>query len=137
MTATHLTDLAVSGAITATSVAATSLSGTLTGDVIDGLQIASGANGAISIKSGSVLLTKADGASAFTLADPAAADAGKQLCITSETAQAHTVTIAGGLNGGGAAADVGTFGGAIGDYVCLVAYNSKWYLLHKLNVTFA
>lgn len=136
MTTTNLTDLAVSGTVTAGAVVATSIAGVLDGEVIQDLQVASAA-GAISIKSGSVLVTKADGAAALTLADPAAADAGKVLCITSETAQAHTVTIAGGLNGGGAAADVGTFGGAIGDYVELVAYNSKWYLRHKLNVTFA
>lgn len=135
MTATNLTDLTVSGTVTAATVAATSITGTLDGDVKSDIQVAS-ADGAITIKSGTVIVTKA-GVCAMTLADPAAADEGKELHIVSTGAHAHTVTIAGGLNGGGAAADVGTFGAAAGNYVRLVAYNAKWYLQALLNVTFA
>jgi hypothetical protein len=95
------------------------------------------ADGAITIKNGTVLITKA-GVCALTLADPTAGtDDGKALVIVSKTANAHTVTIAGGEAGGGAAADVGTFGAAAGNWVRLVAYNGKWYAAGLLNVTFA
>lgn len=130
MTATNLTDLNVSG-----TVSAANLTGTLDGDVKGDVQVAS-ADGAISIKSGTVIVTKGT-AAALTLADPASSDTGKELHIVSTTAAAHTVTIAGGLNGAGASADVGTFGAAAGNYVRLVAYNAKWYLQALLNVTFA
>lgn len=93
---------------------------------------------AITLKSGLVLLARTAGAAATTLAAPTAGtDDGKVLHLLATTAQAHTVTVAGGANGGGAAADVGTFGGAIGDCVTLVAYNGVWYVLSNTNVTFA
>lgn len=95
------------------------------------------ADGAITIKNGTVLITKA-GVCALTLADPTAGtDDGKALVIVSKTANAHTVTIAGGEAGGGAGSDVGTFGAAAGNWVRLVAYNGKWYSAGLLNVTFA
>lgn len=112
------------------------------GDTQRQRQVAS-ANGAITIKDGFVFLTKA-GVAAMTLADPVAGlpsaggDDGKELTIIGLTANAHTVTIAGGLNGGGASADVGTFGGAVGDRFSVVAYNGKWYSSGvNVNVTFA
>lgn len=117
--ATNFTDVEVSGTATAAAFAGP-VTGDVTGNVVAPTQVLA-ANGAVTIKSGVCMLTKADGASAVTLADPDAADTGKQLTVISETAQAHTLTIAGGLNGGGAGADVGTFGGAVGDYVRLVA----------------
>jgi hypothetical protein len=42
-----------------------------------------------------------------------------------------------GLNGG--SADIGTFGGAKGDGVTLIAYNQHWYQVpgSNANVTFA
>lgn len=95
------------------------------------------ADGAITIKDGVVIATKA-GVCAMTLAAPVAgADDGKILVIDSTTAQAHTLTVAGGLRGAGASADVGTFGGAIGDGVSLYAYNGAWYPIRNTNVTFA
>lgn len=96
------------------------------------------ANGTIDIHDGIVMITKGT-AAAVTLAAPSGKDEGKTLIIISTTAAAHTLTIAGGLNGGGVGADVGTFGGAIGDGVTLVAYNGIWYGLPSgnLNVTFA
>ena len=101
-----------------------------------GVQDAS-ADGAITIKNGTVLITKA-GVCALTLADPTAGtDDGKSLLIVSKTANAHTVTIAGGEAGQGAAADVGTFGAAANNWVRLTAYNGKWYSSSLLNVTFA
>lgn len=106
------------------------------------IQVAA-ADGAITLKSGKVLITKAT-AAALTLADPvvglqsAGGDDGKELEVISTTAAAHTVTIAGGLNGGGSGADVGTYGAAIGNRFSVVAYNGKWWAAGaNVNVTFA
>lgn len=97
------------------------------------------ADGAITIKSGVVVITKGT-AAAITLADPTAGtDDGKVLIVDSATAAAHTLTIAGGLRGAGASADVGTFGAAIGNGLMLYAYNGAWYPVPgtNQNVTFA
>ncbi len=102
------------------------------------------ADGAITIHEGIVTITKA-GVCAMTLAAPIAGspksggDDGKILVIDSQTAQAHTLTIANGLRGVGASADVGTFGAAIGNGVSLYAYQGAWYPVpnSNLNVTFA
>lgn len=94
-------------------------------------------DGAITIKNGIVTLSKA-GVLAATLADPTATtDDYKRLVISALTAQAHTVTIAGGLAGGAAATNVATFGGAIGNSVELIAYNGKWHCAGVSGVTFA
>jgi len=119
--------------------------GNVTGDVVGNLTggvqrtvLPAAANGAISIKSGYVVLTKA-GVAAMTLAAPTAStDDGNELTVIALTANAHTVTIASGLNGAGSGADVGTFGGAVGDRFSVVAYNGKWYASGvNVNVTFA
>ena len=97
------------------------------------------ADGAITIKNGFVIITKA-GVCAMTLAAPiAGTDDGKWLAIDSTTAQAHTLTIANGLRGAGASADVGTFTAAIGNGIELYAYNGAWYPVpgSNTNVTFA
>ena len=111
------------------------------GDVIGGVQYPvqeASESGAITIKSGIVVLTKA-GVAAMTLAAPTASDDGKVLIIDSLTAQAHTLTLAGGLRGAGAGADVGTFGAAIGNGIALYAYGGAWYPVPgtNTNVTFA
>lgn len=101
------------------------------------IQVAS-ANGAINIVDGYVHLTKA-GVAAMTLADPPKELKGNTLIILALTANAHTVSNAAGsgFNGGGASADVGTFGGAVGDKLILTAYNGVWYVVHNTNVTLA
>jgi len=100
------------------------------------VQVAS-ADGAITIKEGVVIITKGS-AAALTLAAPTAGDDdGKELTIRSTTAFAHTVTIANGLAGAGASADVGTFGAAASNGVDLYAYHGAWYARYNLNVTFA
>ncbi len=113
------------------------LTGNVTGDLIAPTQVASG-DGAITIKTGTVLITKGS-AAALTLADPTAGtDDGKQLEVIATTAFAHTVTIAGGLNGAGAAADVGTFGLAVANRFRVTAYNGKWWASGaNVGVTFA
>jgi hypothetical protein len=111
---------------------------TLAGGAIAPMPVEVGlVNGAITIKHGIVPLTKA-GVAAMTLAAPTAVtDDGKILVIVATTANAHTVTIANGLSGVGAGADVGTFGGAVADRVVLIAYNGIWYPVVNVNVTFA
>lgn len=97
------------------------------------------ANGAISQKQGTVVITKA-GVAALTIADPTATtDDFKVLRIISVTANAHTLdnSAGSGFNGGGAASDVGTFGGAKGDNIVLMAYQGVWYVISKVNVTLA
>lgn len=93
-------------------------------------------DGAIATKDGKVVITKA-GVCVLTLAAPSAgADDGKRLLITSTTANAHTVTqTSPGFNNGGAASDVATFTGAIGNGMEVVAYNGIWYTVQLRNVT--
>lgn len=90
-------------------------------------------NGAITIKNGKVLLNKA-GVLAATLALPTAGtDDGKVLEIVSQTAQAHTVTTpATGIDG---THTIGTFGGAIGDSIRLIAEGGFWWPCLAKNVT--
>jgi hypothetical protein len=87
------------------------------------------ANGAITIKEGSVYLNKG-GVLAATLALPTAGaqsaggDDGKRLRIIAVTAQAHTVTTpAAGYNG---ASTISTAAGAIGNTMELEARNGTW-----------
>ena len=108
----------------------------LSSALIPPTQIAS-ADGAVIIKYGTVIITKA-GVAVLTLANPTATvDDFKELQVISATANAHTLSNAAGagFNAGGAATDVGTFGGAKGDNIFLVAYQGVWYVLSKVNVT--
>lgn len=125
--------------ITDAGVTAPAFTGPLTGSVKPDKQVISVAGPtAITLKSGLVVLSRSGGAAAATLAAPTAGDDdGKILTVIATTAQAHTLTIANGLSGVGASADVGTFGGAIADRVVLQAYNGAWYPLVNVNVTFA
>jgi len=93
------------------------------------------ADGAIGIKQGLAIITKAS-AAALTLAAPTAGtDDGKRLLIVTATAQAHTVTqTTPGFNNGGTASDVATFTGAIGNGMEIVAYNGVWYTVSLRNV---
>lgn len=116
---------------------ATDFGAAVTADVFQGafqhdVQVLS-ADGAITIKSGKVVITKGT-AAAITLAAPVAGlqsaggDDGKELEIYSTTAAAHTVTVAGGVAGAGSSADVATFGAAAANRFSLFAYNGAWYL---------
>lgn len=99
-------------------------------------QVAS-ANGAISLTEGGHVIITKGGVCALTLAVPT--QDGAELTIIATTAHAHTVTVSGGIAGAGTSADVGTFGGAVGDGVTLMSYNRLWYVKPgtNLNVTFA
>lgn len=91
------------------------------------------ADGAIaSVAGGHVHITKAT-AAALTLAAPYGD--GATLIITSETAAAHTVTVAD--PGGGSGQNVGTFGGAINDSTILISRNNLWWVVSTRNVTWA
>jgi hypothetical protein len=95
------------------------------------------ADGAITIQSGTVVITKGT-AAALTLGTPTAAQNGTVIRIISTTAAAHTVTAATiGFNAADAAGDVGTFAAAIGNGFSCVAYGGEWYVLTNTNVTFA
>lgn len=114
------------------------ITGDLTGNVNLPVQVLA-ASGPITIKSGVVLLTKADGAVAATLAAPTATtDDGKILYIVSTTAQAHTITATTiGFNAAETAGDVATLGGAVSDGLVVVAYQGEWYVLVNTNATIA
>lgn len=96
-------------------------------------------DGAIGVKEGTVVITKA-GVAALTLANPTATlDDGKVLTILSVTANAHTVSNAAGagFNGGGTGADIGTFAAAKGNHLVLMAYQGVWYVVENAGVTLA
>lgn len=102
--------------------------------IIPPKQVAS-ANGAITIKDGIVVITKAS-AAALTLADPTATvDDYKTLTIVSVTAAAHTVTNTTGFNAGSTASDVATYSAAKGACMTLVAYQGVWYTRSLTSVT--
>lgn len=99
--------------------------------------VAAAVDGAVSIESKIVVITKA-GVAALTLGTPTAAQNGTVIQFVSATANAHTVTAATiGFNAGNAGGDVGTFGAAIGNGFSVVAYGGEWYVLSNINVTFA
>jgi len=101
-------------------------------DIIDALSAigAAGADGAIGLKEGTVFITKSASAALLTLAAPVAGlpaaggDDGKVLRIKSTTAKAHTVTTPSNKIDGITA--VATFGGAVTDFIELIAYNGIW-----------
>ena len=98
-----------------------------------------GASGAVVIKDSNVIITKA-GVAALTIADPTSGTHdGIEMLFISATAQAHTLdnSAGSGFNAGGGGADVGTFGGAKGDNIKIIAYAGKWYVESKTNVTLA
>lgn len=115
------------------------VTGNLTGNVVGVVQetvTLAAADGAISVKQGVVVITKAT-AAALTLAAPTATtDDGKVLRIVSSTAAAHTVTqTTPGFNGGTTTSDVATYGAAIGNAMELVAYNGVWLVSNLTGVT--
>lgn len=94
-------------------------------------------SGAVVIKESTVVITKA-GVAALTIADPTTGvHDGLEMTFISSTAQAHTLSNAAGsgFNSGGAGTDVGTFGGAIGDGITIIAYAGKWLVKDKTNCT--
>jgi len=80
------------------------------------------------------------GAAAMTLVDPTAdTHDGVRLTFIATLAQADTLdnSAGSGFSGVGAGADIGTFGGAIADYISIIAYQGIWWELENHNVTLA
>lgn len=103
--------------------------------------VAVSADGAISIPitNTTYYATKA-GVAAMTIVNPTATTHdGLRLTFVATTANANTLSNAAGagFNNGGAASDIGTFGGAVGDNIVIEAYQGKWYVVSKTNVTLA
>ena len=100
-------------------------------------RVASG-DGAITVASGEVVITKGS-AAALTLAAPTTAMNYQRLVISSSTAFAHVVTATDLLEDGvtGGAKDTATFGAFAGASLELMAYGGKWLVLNKNVVTIA
>ena len=102
------------------------------------IQLVTASAEVITIDSGTVVITKPSTAAALVvLGTPDARADGCRLRITSSTAEAHTLAITGGVGGVGTGADVGTFGGAIGDGIEFVASGGVWFTVENTNVTLA
>lgn len=113
---------------------------TATAGVAGGIKlpvVAATEDGAIAIPASgaSIVFLGGTGARAMTLAAPSSQD-GTLLIIVGQTAEAHTVTVTAGFNGGGSGADVATFGAA-GDSLMLVARGTNWYVISNEGVTIA
>lgn len=82
------------------------------------------------------LLSKADGATTVTLGDPSSID-GAVYVFFAGTPQAHIIdnSSGSGFNGGGGTLDTGTFGGAVGDMIKVVALGDTWFVEDNTNVT--
>lgn len=95
-------------------------------------------NGAISPNTAAnYVITKA-GVLAATLAAPTAGtDDGKVILITSNTANAHTLTATGLLQTGSASVNVATFAANAGAGLTLMAYQGKWNVLGSVGITFS
>lgn len=96
-------------------------------------------NGAIAVASGSYVITKA-GVLADTLAAPAASPGGDGviISITSDTANAHTITFTGStLDSGGAADLTATFNAQKGASLTVMSYNARWKVISANGVGFS
>jgi len=124
-----------SGSVTGASFAAT---GAVTsGGSIETL-VALTTNGAIDPHTAAnYVITKA-GVLADTLAAPTATtDDGKVILVTSNTANAHTITATGLLQTGSASVNVATFAANAGAGLTLMAYQGKWNVLGSVGITFS
>lgn len=77
------------------------------------------------------------GAAALTLGAPSLADSGTRIVITSDTANAHTLTATGLLDTGSASVDSGLFAAFKGAGLTLMAYNGRWKVLSAIGITFS
>lgn len=126
-----------------TSIAVTG--GTITGATITGGTNAAkdmvttiSGDGAITIQTGTVKLTKGS-AAAITLAAPSAEQEGTTLNVVAGSAFAHVITATGLLDDGvtGGAKNTATFGAFVGSAITLKAVAQKWTVISKNVVTVA
>jgi hypothetical protein len=96
------------------------------------------ASGAIAATQGFLPITKA-GVAALTLPVPTAGlpsaggNDGQVLSLVDTTGNAHTITTpSNGLNGN---KHIATFGGTVGQFMELYAYNAVWYVMASSGVT--
>jgi|SRR6185312_644380 len=83
------------------------------------------------------VITKA-GVLADTLAAPTAGtDDGTVIVVTSNTANAHTITATGLLQDGSTTVNVATFAANPGASLTLMAYQGKWNVLSQNAITFS
>ncbi len=93
-------------------------------------------DGAITIQSGTVLLTKGS-AAAITLAAPSSQD-GTIIEVTSTTDFAHVITVTGGMWDGTATTNTtATFPVVAGGAIRLIAFGTDWYVLSLQGVVCA
>lgn len=98
-------------------------------------------NGAIPPHTAAVYAITKAGVLADTLAAPTAGapgvgDDGIVITITSDTANAHTLTATALLDTGSANAAVATFAAFKGAGLTLMAYNGRWKVLSQIGITF-
>lgn len=119
---------------TAAPVVATTL--TYTGEILGLTALTT--NGAINPNTAAnYVITKA-GVLADTLAAPTAGtDDGKVILITSNTANAHTLTATGLFQCGTASVNLATFAANAGAGLTLMAYQGKWNVLGSVGITFS
>lgn len=88
------------------------------------------------VKQSGVSFVGSSGALSMTITDPLRWMDGMYMTVEASTAQAHTLTYTTtGFNGQGSAADVCTFGGAIGDNIRFFARAGIWWVLSTRNCT--
>jgi hypothetical protein len=94
-------------------------------------------NGAIPPHSAHTYVITKAGVLADTLAAPTAGtDDGLVIRITSDTANAHTLTATGLLDTGSASVNLATFAAQKGAGLTLMAYNGRWKVLSQIGITF-
>jgi len=78
------------------------------------------------------------GVDAMTLAAPTTGiDDGVEIFVSSNTANAHTLTATGLLQTGAAAVNLATFAAQKGAGVRLKAFQAKWNVVHQIGITFS
>jgi hypothetical protein len=92
-------------------------------------------DGAIAASPATIFITKGSALGSSTVANPTATDHdGYRIKIVSTTAYAHVVSFnSGKINGG--SLTTATFGAAIGNTLCVVAYQGVWYAVENIGVT--
>lgn len=101
-------------------------------------QALSGSADAIPPHVGHTYVVTTAGVDAMTLAAPTATtDDGIEITVTSNTANAHTITTSGLLQTGTASVNVATFAAQKGAGVTLMAYQGKWNVLASVGITFS
>ena len=89
-----------------------------------------------SVNNAFYLVTKA-GVQALTLAAPVSVvDDGKRITVSSNSANAHTLTATGLLNTGSASVNLATFAAFAGAGVVLEAVRGKWNVISATGITF-